>query len=58
MNYEDVATQKVLSLDKRVYIKCRGDRELRGRLQAYDQHLNMVLSEVRHTCESIQMPAR
>eukprot|EP00427_Karlodinium_veneficum_P018037 CAMPEP_0169138506 /NCGR_PEP_ID=MMETSP1015-20121227/42302_1 /TAXON_ID=342587 /ORGANISM="Karlodinium micrum, Strain CCMP2283" /LENGTH=95 /DNA_ID=CAMNT_0009203809 /DNA_START=58 /DNA_END=345 /DNA_ORIENTATION=- len=35
-----------LSLDERVYIKCRGDRELRGRLHAYDQHLNMVLSEV------------
>merc|ERR1711920_582690 len=35
-----------LSLDERVYVKCRGDRELRGRLHAYDQHLNMVLSEV------------
>ena len=27
-------------------MKCRGDREIRGRLHAYDQHLNMVLSEV------------
>mmetsp|Transcript_11144 Transcript_11144/g.29703 ORF Transcript_11144/g.29703 Transcript_11144/m.29703 type:complete len:92 (+) Transcript_11144:75-350(+) len=35
-----------LSLDERVFVKCRGDRELRGRLHAYDQHLNMVLSEV------------
>jgi len=35
-----------LSIDERVFIKCRGDRELRGRLHAYDQHLNMVLSEV------------
>lgn len=35
-----------LSLDERVFIKCRGDRELRGRLHAYDQHMNMVLSEV------------
>mmetsp|Transcript_68900 Transcript_68900/g.183263 ORF Transcript_68900/g.183263 Transcript_68900/m.183263 type:complete len:96 (+) Transcript_68900:83-370(+) len=35
-----------LSLDERIFVKCRGDRELRGRLHAYDQHLNMVLSEV------------
>mmetsp|Transcript_131393 Transcript_131393/g.262170 ORF Transcript_131393/g.262170 Transcript_131393/m.262170 type:complete len:95 (-) Transcript_131393:89-373(-) len=34
-----------LSLDERVFVKCRGDRELRGRLHAYDQHMNMVLSE-------------
>jgi small nuclear ribonucleoprotein (snRNP)-like protein len=26
-----------LSLDERVYVKCRGDRELRGKLHAYDQ---------------------
>ena len=38
-----------LSLDERVYVKCRNDRELRGRLHAYDQHLNMVLSEVEET---------
>merc|ERR1719401_813471 len=38
-----------LSLDERVFVKCRGDRELRGRLHAYDQHLNMVLSEVEET---------
>eukprot|EP00442_Polarella_glacialis_P013714 CAMPEP_0115095194 /NCGR_PEP_ID=MMETSP0227-20121206/28845_1 /TAXON_ID=89957 /ORGANISM="Polarella glacialis, Strain CCMP 1383" /LENGTH=95 /DNA_ID=CAMNT_0002488415 /DNA_START=70 /DNA_END=357 /DNA_ORIENTATION=+ len=35
-----------LSIDERIFIKCRGDREIRGRLHAYDQHLNMVLSEV------------
>mmetsp|Transcript_43531 Transcript_43531/g.92556 ORF Transcript_43531/g.92556 Transcript_43531/m.92556 type:complete len:90 (+) Transcript_43531:60-329(+) len=38
-----------LSIDERVYVKCRNDRELRGRLHAYDQHLNMVLSEVEET---------
>lgn len=38
-----------LSLDERVYVKCRNDRELRGRLHAYDQHLNMVLSDVEET---------
>ena len=35
-----------LSIDERVYVKCRNDRELRGRLHAFDQHLNMVLSDV------------
>ena len=38
-----------LSIDERVYVKCRNDRELRGRLHAFDQHLNMVLSEVEET---------
>ena len=38
-----------LSIDERVYVKCRNDRELRGRLHAYDQHLNMVLGEVEET---------
>lgn len=35
-----------LSLNERVYVKMRGDRELRGRLHAFDQHLNMILAEV------------
>ncbi|KAI9354887.1 hypothetical protein DFJ73DRAFT_826693 [Zopfochytrium polystomum] len=38
-----------LSLDERIYVKMRGDRELKGRLHAYDQHMNMVLSEVEET---------
>nr|CCA17616.1 U6 snRNAassociated Smlike protein LSm3 putative [Albugo laibachii Nc14] len=38
-----------LSIGERIYVKCRGDRELRGLLHAYDQHLNMVLSEVEET---------
>ena len=38
-----------LSLDERVYVKCRNSRELRGKLHAYDQHLNMILSEVEET---------
>lgn len=28
---------------------CRNNRELRGRLHAYDQHLNMILGEVEET---------
>lgn len=35
-----------LSIDERVLVKCRGDRELRGRLHAFDQHLNMILGDV------------
>ncbi|KAI9017815.1 Sm-like protein lsm3b [Gaertneriomyces sp. JEL0708] len=38
-----------LSLDERIFVKMRGDRELRGKLHAYDQHLNMVLGEVEET---------
>jgi U6 snRNA-associated Sm-like protein LSm3 len=38
-----------LSLDERVYVKCRGERELRGVLHAYDQHMNMVLGDVEET---------
>jgi len=41
-----------LSLDERVYVKCRGERELRGKLHAYDQHLNMVLGDVEETVTS------
>ncbi|KAL3764861.1 hypothetical protein ACHAW5_008477 [Stephanodiscus triporus] len=41
-----------LSIDERVYVKCRNDRELRGRLHAYDQHLNMVLGDVEETITS------
>ncbi|KAA8912891.1 hypothetical protein FN846DRAFT_219090 [Sphaerosporella brunnea] len=38
-----------LSLDERVFVKLRGDRELRGRLHAYDSHCNMVLGDVEET---------
>lgn len=41
-----------LSIDERIYVKCRNDRELRGRLHAYDQHLNLVLGEVEETVTS------
>ncbi|CUS14425.1 unnamed protein product [Tuber aestivum] len=35
-----------LSLDEQVFVKLRGDRELRGRLHAYDSHCNLVLGDV------------
>ncbi|MCJ1429027.1 hypothetical protein MMC29_006940 [Sticta canariensis] len=38
-----------LSLDEIVFVKLRGDRELRGRLHAYDSHCNLVLGEAEET---------
>ncbi|KAA8909664.1 hypothetical protein FN846DRAFT_905495 [Sphaerosporella brunnea] len=38
-----------LSLDEQVFVKLRGDRELRGRLHAYDSHCNLVLGDVEET---------
>ena len=35
-----------LSLDERIYVKMRNGRELKGRLHAYDQHLNIVLGSL------------
>lgn len=44
-----------LSLDERIFVKLRNDRELRGRLHAYDQHLNMVLSDVEEVYKTVQI---
>ena len=69
-----------LSLDEKVYVKLRHDREIKGRLhvifplflsaccnllkscpylttcvQAYDQHLNMILGDVEETITSIEI---
>jgi U6 snRNA-associated Sm-like protein LSm3 len=44
-----------LSIDQRVYVKLKGERELRGKLYAYDQHLNMVLGDVEETHTSIEV---
>lgn len=66
-----------VSLEERVYVKLRHDRELRGTLrvsskkrfvdkanqagssclQAYDQHLNMVLSDVEETLTQREVDA-
>ncbi|RKP14609.1 putative U6 snRNA-associated Sm-like protein LSm3, partial [Piptocephalis cylindrospora] len=46
-----------LSLDEVIFVKLRGDRELRGRLQAYDQHLNMVLEKVEETVTKVEVDA-
>ncbi|KAK4631463.1 putative U6 snRNA-associated Sm-like protein LSm3 [Fulvia fulva] len=38
-----------LSLNEIVFVKLRGDRELQGRLHAYDSHCNLVLGDVSET---------
>ncbi|KAI9790745.1 MAG: U4/U6-U5 snRNP complex subunit lsm3 [Peltula sp. TS41687] len=43
-----------LSLDEVVFVKLRGDRELKGRLHAYDSHCNLVLGEVEETVYVVQ----
>ena len=37
------------SLGKEVYVKGRYGRELKGRLHAYDIHLNLMMSDVEET---------
>mmetsp|Transcript_9782 Transcript_9782/g.18818 ORF Transcript_9782/g.18818 Transcript_9782/m.18818 type:complete len:100 (-) Transcript_9782:108-407(-) len=44
-----------LSLDERIFVKCRGGRVLRGQLHAYDQHLNMVLGKVSETITTVEI---
>lgn len=43
-----------LSLNEVVFVKLRGDRELQGRLHAYDSHCNLVLGEVEETIYVIE----
>ena len=38
-----------ISLAEQMLVKMRGARELTGKLEAYDQHLNLVLSNVEET---------
>ena len=42
-----------LSLDERIYVKCRNGRELRGKLHAFDQHVNLVLGEVEESITTV-----
>ncbi len=38
-----------LSIDEIVFVKCKGNRELRGKLHAYDNHLNLILGDAEET---------
>lgn len=44
-----------LSLLEEVKVKLRGDRELKGILHAYDQHLNIVLGDVEETLTTVEI---
>ncbi|KAH7132634.1 hypothetical protein B0J11DRAFT_427384 [Dendryphion nanum] len=50
---EEVHTEPLdlvrLCIDEMVLVKLRGDRELKGRLHAYDSHCNLVLGDVEET---------
>ncbi|ODN03536.1 U6 snRNA-associated Sm-like protein LSm3 [Orchesella cincta] len=45
----------LLSIDERVVVKMKNDRELRGKLHAYDQHLNLVLGDVEETITVVEI---
>lgn len=44
-----------LSLNKEVYIKLRNDREITGRLNAFDNHLNLILEDAEETHTSMEL---
>ena len=43
-----------LSLGESIHIKCKGNRELNGKLHAFDQHLNLVLEGVDETLSYLE----
>lgn len=43
------------SLDKQIYIKLRHDREITGKLNAFDQHLNMILENAEETHTLVEL---
>lgn len=43
------------SLNRQVYIKLRNDREITGKLNAFDQHLNLILENAEETHTSMEL---
>lgn len=43
------------SLNKQIYLKLRNDRELTGKLNAFDQHLNLILENAEETQTSMEL---
>ncbi|KAK4525559.1 hypothetical protein GAYE_SCF13G3467 [Galdieria yellowstonensis] len=54
-NVEQPLDLILLALDEEILVKLRGDRELRGKLQAFDQHMNLVLSDVEETALKVEV---
>jgi U6 snRNA-associated Sm-like protein LSm3 len=44
-----------IALDERVFVKLKGDRELVGTLHAYDQHLNLIISDAEETLQKAEL---
>lgn len=44
-----------LSIDKEIKVKLRNDRELTGRLHAYDPHLNMIMGQVKEIHTTLEI---
>ena len=44
-----------LSIDEKVLVKCKGDSEIRGKLHAFDQHLNMVVGDVEESITTTEI---
>ncbi|VWU49551.1 U6 snRNA-associated Sm-like protein LSm3, putative [Hepatocystis sp. ex Piliocolobus tephrosceles] len=42
-----------LNVEEEIFVKCKGDREIIGVLDVYDNHLNMILSNARETYKQI-----
>ncbi|TPP67585.1 U6 snRNA-associated Sm protein LSm3 [Fasciola gigantica] len=44
-----------LSLDERIYVKMKHNRELVGILHAFDSHLNMILGNAEETVTTLEI---
>lgn len=54
-NIEEPLDMIKLALNRQICIKLRNDRELVGKLNAFDQHLNMILENAEETHTSVEL---